>query len=136
MTLWQCLRENASCLNGPLRDELAGDALLLEVEKMAQREKRTPDEVILVLLNQALEICRQSDHAHHHWEALSAREKQIAALICAELTNRQIAARLVISPETVKTHVRHILRKFGSRSRRDLCLQLNRCGFAGDIDTA
>lgn len=60
------------------------------------------------------------DRAHRSWDALSPREKQVAALVCAGLTGRQIAARLVVSPETVKTHVRHILRKFNLSSRRDL----------------
>ena len=40
--------------------------------------------------------------------------------MCTGLTGRQIAARLVLSPETVKTHVRHILRKFNLSSRREL----------------
>jgi DNA-binding CsgD family transcriptional regulator len=40
--------------------------------------------------------------------------------VCTGLTGRQAAARLVVSPETVKTHMRHILRKFGLCSRREL----------------
>jgi DNA-binding NarL/FixJ family response regulator len=48
------------------------------------------------------------------------REKQVAELVCRRLTNRQIAAELVLSPETIRTHVRNTLRKFSLHSRRDL----------------
>ncbi len=94
------------------------------MESLAEREKRAPDEVILSLLSQALEAQRGADHAHRRWEALSPREKQVAALACIGLTGRQAAARLVVSPETVKTHMRHILRKFGLNSRRELRAEL------------
>jgi DNA-binding CsgD family transcriptional regulator len=36
---------------------------------------------------------------------LSARETQVLALLAEELVNKQIAARLGISPHTVKTHL-------------------------------
>ena len=116
MTLWQYLKTNGSheAVGGEYED------LLQRVESLAERDKRTPDEVIFSLISQALESQRGADRAHQHWEALSPREKQVAALVCADLTGRQAAARLVVSPETVKTHMRHILRKFGLRSGREL----------------
>jgi two-component system nitrate/nitrite response regulator NarP len=51
---------------------------------------------------------------------LSPREQQVVALTCLNLTNRQIAAKLVITPETAKTHVRNILRKFNLHSKVEL----------------
>lgn len=42
---------------------------------------------------------------------LTSREMQILALLPKGLTNREIAAKLGVSIETVKTHVRGILRK-------------------------
>jgi DNA-binding NarL/FixJ family response regulator len=121
MTLWQYLTENEPqpAAGGEQAD------LLRRVVLLAEGEQRTPDEVLFSLLGQALEIQHNTDRAHQHWESLSPREKQVAALACAGLTGRQIAARLVISPETVKTHMRHILRKFGIASRRELREQLD-----------
>ena len=116
MNLWQYLKAE----NDHLADEFETAGLLQRVESLAERDRRTPDEVVLMLLSQALEAQRSADHAHQHWQALSPREKQVAALVCAGLTGRQAAARLVVSPESVKTHMRHILRKFGLCSRRDL----------------
>ncbi|WP_417564630.1 LuxR C-terminal-related transcriptional regulator [Microbacterium sp.] len=49
--------------------------------------------------------------------ALSARELDVARLVAAGLTNGQIADRLSISPRTVSTHLDHVYRRFGFRSR-------------------
>jgi DNA-binding CsgD family transcriptional regulator len=48
---------------------------------------------------------------------LTGREHEITLLIAAGLTNRQIAARLVIAQRTVDTHVGHILAKLGCSNR-------------------
>jgi len=48
---------------------------------------------------------------------LTRREHEIAGLIGEGLSNREIAARLVISQRTAETHVEHILSKLGFSSR-------------------
>ena len=50
-------------------------------------------------------------------ESLSARELQVLSGMADGLQNREIASSLVISEETVKGHVRHILAKLRARSR-------------------
>jgi DNA-binding NarL/FixJ family response regulator len=52
-------------------------------------------------------------------EELSARERDVLALIAEGLRNREIAERLVISEPTVKTHVRHVLEKLRFRNRAE-----------------
>jgi DNA-binding CsgD family transcriptional regulator len=68
-----------------------------------------------------LGIRRGSRQAHRSrasgWDALTATERRITDLICDGLTNREIAARLYISPRTVQSHVSHVLEKTGLRSR-------------------
>jgi DNA-binding CsgD family transcriptional regulator len=49
--------------------------------------------------------------------ALTARELEVLALMAAGSTNAEVASRLVISQSTVKSHVKHILRKLGAANR-------------------
>jgi predicted ATPase/class 3 adenylate cyclase/DNA-binding CsgD family transcriptional regulator len=55
---------------------------------------------------------------------LSAREREVAGLVAQGLTNRQIAARLVIAERTVDTHVGNILSKLGLGSRTQVAAWL------------
>jgi non-specific serine/threonine protein kinase len=51
---------------------------------------------------------------------LTNRQLEIARLIAADLTNRQIADRLFLSERTVETHITNILNKLGLNSRIQL----------------
>ncbi|MFI2478668.1 protein kinase [Nocardia xishanensis] len=51
---------------------------------------------------------------------LTKRERQVADLVAQGLTNRQIAAKLVISQRTAQGHVEHILTKLGFTSRAQI----------------
>jgi predicted ATPase/DNA-binding NarL/FixJ family response regulator len=51
---------------------------------------------------------------------LTRREREIADLIGSGLTNKDIAAKLVISPRTAEGHVEHILSKLGFTSRAQI----------------
>ena len=51
---------------------------------------------------------------------LSRREQQLVQLLCAGLTNKEIANQLHLSEHTVKNHVHRILRKTGAADRVEL----------------
>jgi DNA-binding NarL/FixJ family response regulator len=51
---------------------------------------------------------------------LARREVEVARLVAEGLSNKQVAARLLISERTVATHVGHILDKLGFKSRAQI----------------
>jgi DNA-binding NarL/FixJ family response regulator len=46
---------------------------------------------------------------------LTAREREVLALMAEGLTDRGIGSRLFVTPKTVETHIRHIFAKLGLR---------------------
>jgi len=51
---------------------------------------------------------------------LTAREEEVAGLVSRGLTNRAIAAALVVSERTAQNHVQHILTKLGFSARSQI----------------
>jgi DNA-binding NarL/FixJ family response regulator len=68
-------------------------------------------------------------------DELTPREVEVLQLIAAGLSNDEIAARLVISRATTKTHVNHILAKTRSRDRAQAVIYAYREGIAAPADT-
>jgi DNA-binding NarL/FixJ family response regulator len=52
-------------------------------------------------------------------KTLSNRESEILSMLARGLTGEQIARRLVLSPETVRTHIRNATEKLGARTRTE-----------------
>ena len=94
--------------------------MIQSLENLAEREQRTEKELAAELLFMALVQRKEAEVNLSRWESLSPREQQVTALICLGYTNRQIAAHLVLSQQTIKTHVRNVLYKFNLRSKAEL----------------
>jgi HD-GYP domain-containing protein (c-di-GMP phosphodiesterase class II) len=62
---------------------------------------------------------------------LTEREVEVLRLLARGLTNKEIAARLVVSPRTVQHHVAHIYPKIGRRTRAGAAMFAMEHGLAG-----
>ncbi len=63
--------------------------------------------------------------------SLTDREREVVALVAAGLSNDEIAARLVVSPLTAKTHVSRAMVKLAARDRAQLVVIAYEHGLAG-----
>jgi DNA-binding NarL/FixJ family response regulator len=61
-------------------------------------------------------------------EELTAREREVMALVAEGLSNDDIAERFVLSPATVKTHVNRAMMKLGARDRAQLVVMAYESG--------
>jgi DNA-binding NarL/FixJ family response regulator len=115
----------------PERRTLDLDTTLIEyVYLLAEREGCPPNALAAELLTSGLVQHSQSSENLEHWHTLTPRQQQVAAMACLGYSNGQIAARLVISVETVKAHMRGALQKFSVHSRGELCALLGDWDFS------
>jgi DNA-binding CsgD family transcriptional regulator len=71
-----------------------------------------------------LELVATGIHARRRVDAtrgdLTAAEEHVAHVVAGGATNREAAARLFVTEKTIETHLSHIYRKLGLRSRTEL----------------
>ena len=67
---------------------------------------------------------------------LTAREREVLAMLAAGVGSKQIARQLVISPRTLGTHIQHILGKLGVHNRTEAVAVAHRAGLvvASDVE--
>lgn len=106
------------------------DSLQASLSTLAADEGRPAHELIPELLRAGLTQYVSNDRLFKTWESLSPREQDVAALACLGYTNRQIAARLNISPETVKDRLSTALKKFHVHKRTELRALLTHWDFS------
>jgi DNA-binding CsgD family transcriptional regulator len=118
---WQQLRKYLSG-NYPT-EELPNDFDLLSLEwevKLAYvaHQLKMPVEELLYLAQET--FVHEFIIKERQWYSLTEREKQVARFVCKGLTNDEIALQLKISQNTVRTHLRRLLPKFGLTSKDEL----------------
>jgi DNA-binding NarL/FixJ family response regulator len=68
---------------------------------------------------------RRTERSPMPAELLTARERDVCALVAGGATNREVAAELYVSHRTVEHHLRMAYRKLGVRSRTEMTSQFN-----------
>ena len=97
----------------PHRDELSGQAAADRLQQEAREGRLDPAAVDAVLA-----VAGHARHRRHSSPAgLSAREIEVLRLIARGMSSKEIAARLSLSPKTVRNHTEHIYAKTGTGNR-------------------
>jgi DNA-binding CsgD family transcriptional regulator len=108
----------------------ADEALIQSLRDLARDEHRSTEALAADLLAQAISRQRLDKKNLAHWQKLSLREQQVVSLMCLHYTTAQIAARLALSPETVKSHMHNAMGKFRVRTRAELRVALGEWDFS------
>ncbi|MEX0816575.1 MAG: response regulator transcription factor, partial [Gaiellales bacterium] len=91
---------------------------LIEAVRAVNRgEVLVPPRMLGALLRQLIKRRREHDDAVNRMANLTRREREVLALLAQGADNERIAQRLVISPETARTHVQNVLGKLQVHSR-------------------
>ena len=132
--VFEALRAGASGFLGKSAD---AEELLAAVRTVHRGEALLSPAATRTLINRFLTAPAaprpMDDTARRALEVLTDRERQATTLVAAGLSNDEIAARLVLSPATVKTHVNRAMVKVGARDRAQLVVFAHRCGLAESV---
>ncbi len=87
---------------------------LIQTVRLVAGGNMVIDPQLVVALAEELSTVKERDRKA---ETLTAREIEVLQLLAFGHTNRDIAEKLFISPDTVKTHLEHIFEKLGASDR-------------------
>ena len=102
--------------------EVSEETILEIIERTLNGESIYPDETPEVKLGQVSS------------SQLTPREIQVLRLLTTGVGNDEIASKLGISENTVKTHIAHLLSKTGFKTRTQLAIQSRITGFVIEYD--
>ncbi len=112
--VYEALRAGAS---GFLLKDVRREDLVAAVRVVAAGEALLAPSITKRLIGEFARRPRPVHAAPAALEALTAREREVLGLMCRGHSNAEIASELVISEQTVKTHVGNVLAKLGLRDR-------------------
>jgi DNA-binding NarL/FixJ family response regulator len=112
--VYEALRAGAS---GFLLKDVRREDLVAAVRVVAAGEALLAPSITKRLIGEFARRPRPVHAAPAALEVLTAREREVLGLMCRGHSNAEIASELVISEQTVKTHVGNVLAKLGLRDR-------------------
>jgi len=114
--------------SGYLLKDAGGDQILAAIEAAHSGESALSPRIASALIRRLREREPSPVLPGGDSPGLTKREREVLALIAKGSDNNQIAAELVISPETVKTHVSRILEKLEAGNRVQAAVKAVRAG--------
>jgi DNA-binding NarL/FixJ family response regulator len=116
----------------PHRPAFEADAAATEVRGQVRAGLLDGDAVAAVLRATGHRAPARADRP----AGLTAREVEVLQLLARGQANKQIAARLAVTPKTVSNHVEHIYSKIGVSSRAAATLYATQHGLMGNYESA
>lgn len=104
---------------GYLSRDCSADDVRHVVSAAAAGTSALPPQIASRLLDEFALMARRAEQGPQGVGALSRREREVLTLVAEGLNNRAIAARLFISENTVKNHIRNIHDKLGVHTRME-----------------
>ncbi|GAA2695758.1 response regulator [Actinoplanes palleronii] len=112
----------AAGASGFLTKEIDPDGLRAAVRVVAAGDALLSPSVTRRVVGEFAQRPVRSAERGDRLAALTEREREVVALVATGLSNDEIAARLVISPLTAKTHITRAIAKLGVRDRVQLVI--------------
>jgi DNA-binding NarL/FixJ family response regulator len=118
-------------VHGLLAQEVSGEELGLAVRTAARGEVTLAPQVATRLVNWFRQRAPTVDPpAHEVLEELTAREREVLALVAKGLSVEDVATELYIGETTVRTHIYRVRAKLGMKDRAQLVSFAYQCGLA------
>jgi two-component system NarL family response regulator len=113
------------------------EELLSGIRAVEHGEMLVPPRMLAPLLDQLLRRRREEDSALQRISRLTRREREVLGLLATGAGNEGIAAKLVISPQTARTHIQNVLEKLEVHSRLEAAMFASQNGLLPDrVDSA
>jgi DNA-binding NarL/FixJ family response regulator len=96
-------------------------------------EALVPPRMLGALLQRIIHRRRERDEALKRMTNLTRREREVLGFLALGADNDMIAQRLVISPETARTHVQNVLGKLHVHSRLEAAAFVTQNGILDDL---
>jgi DNA-binding NarL/FixJ family response regulator len=108
------------------------DDLLKGIRAVARGESLLSPSITAQVLGRFADLSRKEREREN--DVLSEREKEVLVLVAQGMTNRQIAGELIISENTVRNHLSHILDKLDLSRRAQVAAYAVQRGFLPEQD--
>jgi NarL family two-component system response regulator LiaR len=127
--LFAAIRSGAK---GYLPKSVAVDDLLIYLRRVERGDAAITPDLTARILDKFAQLEPNGTLPHSAVADLTERERQVLGELATGATNQEIARRLVISEQTVKNHVSHILAKLKLKSRYEAADVARRFGIPRD----
>jgi DNA-binding NarL/FixJ family response regulator len=129
------LRGSIACgASAFLTKDASLDEVVAGVRAVAGGDTLVPPHMLGDLLRGLVHRQRNGLDARIRLASLTPRERTVAALLARGTSTHDIAHTLVVSVETARTHVQHVLGKFGVHSRTEAAALLLENGLVEELE--